>query len=146
MAPALLFRSTGLDLLRHLKVSVLAPIDLSAYAANTMNLKRMQAISLGFLRFARADGDEILPLVRIDLRKGKDLSYRQEIGRVVYEAMIAVDVGVPANARFQVVSEQHADNFLFDPKNPLCQIFTAAREHTSRGGSACNRDDSASRV
>ena len=56
-----------------------------------------------------------MPLVRIDLRKGKDLSYRQEIGRVVYEAMIAVGVGVPANARFQVVSEHDADNFLFDP-------------------------------
>ena len=56
-----------------------------------------------------------MPLVRIDLRKGKDLSYRQEIGRVVYEAMIAVGVGVRANARFQVVSEHDADNFfLFD--------------------------------
>ena len=55
-----------------------------------------------------------MPLVRIDLRKGKDLTYRQEIGRVVYEAMIAVGVGVPANARFQVVSEHDADNFLFD--------------------------------
>jgi hypothetical protein len=29
--------------------------------------------------------DEIMPLVRIDLRKGKDLTYRQEIGRVAYE-------------------------------------------------------------
>ena len=55
-----------------------------------------------------------MPLVRIDLRKGKDLTYRQEIGRVVYEAMVAV-AGVPANARFQVVSEHDADNFLFDP-------------------------------
>ena len=55
-----------------------------------------------------------MPLVRIDLRKGKDLTYRQEIGRVVYEAMVAV-AGVPANARFQVVSEHDADNLLFDP-------------------------------
>ena len=54
-----------------------------------------------------------MPLVRIDLRKGKDLTYRQEIGRVVYEALVAV--GVPANDRFQVVSEHEADNFLFDP-------------------------------
>ena len=52
-----------------------------------------------------------MPLVRIDLRKGKDPTYRQEIGRVVYEAMVAV-AGVPANARFQVVSEHDADNFL----------------------------------
>jgi hypothetical protein len=33
MAPALRFRSTGLDLLRHLKIAVLARLDLSAYAA-----------------------------------------------------------------------------------------------------------------
>ena len=45
--------------------------------------------------------------------RAKDLTYRQEIGRVVYEAMVAV--GVPANARFQVVSEHDADNFLFYP-------------------------------
>ena len=96
------------------KVSVLARLDLSAHAAMISNRKRMQAISLGFLGSARAKGDEIMPLVRIDLRKGKDLTYRQEIGRVVYEAMVAVGVGVPANARFQVVSEHDADNFLFD--------------------------------
>jgi Tautomerase enzyme len=60
-----------------------------------------------------AKEDEIMPLVRIDLRKRKDPCYRQEMGRVVHEAMIAADVGVPANARFQVESEHDADNFLF---------------------------------
>jgi phenylpyruvate tautomerase PptA (4-oxalocrotonate tautomerase family) len=54
-----------------------------------------------------------MPLVRIDLRKGKDPAYRQQIGRVVYEAMVSV--GVPANDRFEVVAEHDADNFLFDP-------------------------------
>jgi phenylpyruvate tautomerase PptA (4-oxalocrotonate tautomerase family) len=58
-------------------------------------------------------GDEIMPLVRIDLRKGKDASYRQQVGRVVYEAMVSV--GVPTNDRFQIVAEHEADNFLFDP-------------------------------
>ncbi|QPF90384.1 tautomerase family protein [Bradyrhizobium commune] len=53
-----------------------------------------------------------MPLVRIDLRKGKSATYRQAIGRVVYEAMIGV--GVPANDRFQVITEHEADNFLFD--------------------------------
>jgi phenylpyruvate tautomerase PptA (4-oxalocrotonate tautomerase family) len=53
-----------------------------------------------------------MPLVRIDLRKGKDAAYRQQIGRVVYDAMVGV--GVPANDRFQVVSEHDADGFLFD--------------------------------
>jgi 4-oxalocrotonate tautomerase len=54
-----------------------------------------------------------MPLVRIDLRKGKDASYRRRVGRVVYEAMVGV--GVPANDRFELVSEYDADNFLFDP-------------------------------
>ena len=54
-----------------------------------------------------------MPLVRIDLRKGKDAAYRRRVGRVVYDAMVAV--GVPANDRFQIVSEHDADSFLFDP-------------------------------
>jgi 4-oxalocrotonate tautomerase len=29
-----------------------------------------------------------MPLVRIDLRKGKDAAYRQQIGRVLHEALI----------------------------------------------------------
>lgn len=55
-----------------------------------------------------------MPLVRIDMRKGKGPSYLQEISRGVYEAMAAV-AGVPANARFQVVAEHDPDNFLFEP-------------------------------
>jgi 4-oxalocrotonate tautomerase len=54
-----------------------------------------------------------MPLVRIDLRKGKDATYRQEIGRVVYDALVSV--GVPKNDRFQVIGEKEADSFLFDP-------------------------------
>ncbi|HYY29217.1 MAG TPA: tautomerase family protein [Chthoniobacterales bacterium] len=53
-----------------------------------------------------------MPLVRIDLRKGKDAAYRHEIGRVIYEALVSV--GVPKNDRFQVVDEHEAENFLFD--------------------------------
>ena len=54
-----------------------------------------------------------MPLVRIDVRKGKDVAYRQEIGRVVYEALVGV--GAPKNDRFQVISEYDTDSFLFDP-------------------------------
>jgi phenylpyruvate tautomerase PptA (4-oxalocrotonate tautomerase family) len=54
-----------------------------------------------------------MPLVRIDLRKGKDADYRRELGRVVYEAFVSV--GVPVNDRFQVINEHEAENFLFDP-------------------------------
>jgi 4-oxalocrotonate tautomerase len=54
-----------------------------------------------------------MPLARIDLLKGKDAAYRQNVGRVVYEAMIGV--GVPEKDRFQIINEHDADNFLFDP-------------------------------
>jgi hypothetical protein len=37
-----------------------------------------------------------MPLVRIDVRQGKDVAYRQEIGRVVYEALVGLGA---ANAR-----------------------------------------------
>jgi 4-oxalocrotonate tautomerase len=55
-----------------------------------------------------------LPLVRIDLQKGKDRAYRQKVGQIVYEAMVAA-IGVPANDRFQIIGEHSADNLIFDP-------------------------------
>jgi phenylpyruvate tautomerase PptA (4-oxalocrotonate tautomerase family) len=54
-----------------------------------------------------------MPLVRIDLRKGKDAAYRQQVGRAVYDAMLSV--GVPVNDRFEVINEHDADNFQYDP-------------------------------
>jgi 4-oxalocrotonate tautomerase len=54
-----------------------------------------------------------MPLVRIDLRKGKDATYRQEMGQIVHEALISV--GVPKDDRFQVISEHEPANFVFDP-------------------------------
>ena len=54
-----------------------------------------------------------MPLVRIDIRKGKDAAYRKEIGRVVYEAMVGV--GVPQKDRFQIIAEHDVSNFIFDP-------------------------------
>jgi 4-oxalocrotonate tautomerase len=53
-----------------------------------------------------------MPLVRIDLRKGKDRQYRQNVGRVVYEALLSV--GVPEKDRFQVISEHDPEGLLFD--------------------------------
>jgi 4-oxalocrotonate tautomerase len=55
-----------------------------------------------------------MPLVRIDLQKGKDSSYRQTAGRIVYEAMVA-HTGVPQNDRFQIIAEHSADDFIYDP-------------------------------
>ena len=55
-----------------------------------------------------------MPLVRIDLQKGKDANYRRRAGEIVYEAMVATS-GVPNNDHFQVIGEHSAENFVFDP-------------------------------
>jgi 4-oxalocrotonate tautomerase len=57
--------------------------------------------------------EETMPFVRIDLRKGKSDAYRQEIGRVVHEALVSV--GVPKDDRFQAIAEHDVANFVFDP-------------------------------
>jgi 4-oxalocrotonate tautomerase len=55
-----------------------------------------------------------MPLVRIDLQKGKDAAYRQKAGKIVYNAM-GTSIGVPAHDHFQVIGEHSAENFIFDP-------------------------------
>ncbi len=55
-----------------------------------------------------------MPLARIDLIEGKPASYRQTVGDVVYQAMTAT-LNVPANDRFQVITEPPEENFIFDP-------------------------------
>jgi 4-oxalocrotonate tautomerase len=58
--------------------------------------------------------EKTMPLVRIDLQKGKDASYRRKAGQIVYEAMVAT-TGVPQHDHFQVIGEHNAENFVFDP-------------------------------
>jgi 4-oxalocrotonate tautomerase len=54
-----------------------------------------------------------MPLVRIDLRKGKPPAYREAISRIVHESLVSV--GVPKDDRFQVITEHDAESFVFDP-------------------------------
>ena len=54
-----------------------------------------------------------MPLVRIDLREGKPADYRHAIGEVIYDALIGI--GVPANDRFQVITEHPKGDLIFDP-------------------------------
>ncbi|VFU09418.1 tautomerase family protein [Methylocella tundrae] len=54
-----------------------------------------------------------MPLVRIDLARGKTEHYRQTVGDVVYEAMIAT-LNVPADDRFQIIAEHSPNDFIVD--------------------------------
>jgi 4-oxalocrotonate tautomerase len=54
-----------------------------------------------------------MPLVRIDLRRGKPREYRQALADGVYEAMREA-IGIPENDRFILVSEHDTDNLSYD--------------------------------
>jgi 4-oxalocrotonate tautomerase len=54
-----------------------------------------------------------MPLVRIDLLQGKSAEYRRALGNAVHEAMIAT-INVPADDRFQIVTEHAPENFIVD--------------------------------
>ena len=54
-----------------------------------------------------------MPLVRIDLPRGKSSEYRRTLGDVVYEAMIQT-INVPANDRFQIFTEHAPDELVVD--------------------------------
>jgi 4-oxalocrotonate tautomerase len=52
-----------------------------------------------------------MPLVRIDLRRGKPPAYRKAICDGVYRALRET-FNVPENDRFMIVNEHDADNFV----------------------------------
>ena len=54
-----------------------------------------------------------MPLVRIDLPRGKSAEYRSTLGDVVYQAMIQT-INVPANDRFQVITEHAPEDLIID--------------------------------
>jgi 4-oxalocrotonate tautomerase len=58
-----------------------------------------------------------MPLVRIDLVRGKSAHYRKALGEIVYKAMVDV-INVPTNDEFQVITE-HAPEELTFPESYL---------------------------
>ncbi len=55
-----------------------------------------------------------MPLVRIDLRRGKSPAYRNAICDGVYRALRET-FNAPENDRFEIVSEHEPDNFVRPP-------------------------------
>jgi 4-oxalocrotonate tautomerase len=54
-----------------------------------------------------------MPLVRIDLLKGKSAEYRRSLGDAIQEALIAT-FNVPKDDRFQIVTEHAPNDFIVD--------------------------------
>ena len=55
-----------------------------------------------------------MPLVRIALRSAKSASYRRALGDGVHRAMVET-IGVPAQDRFQVITEHDESGLVYDP-------------------------------
>src|ERR1700685_3022718 len=55
-----------------------------------------------------------MPLVRISLREGKPEAYRKALADGVHRAMVEA-INVPAQDRFQVVTEHPAGGLIYDP-------------------------------
>lgn len=55
-----------------------------------------------------------MPLARIDMNKGKTAEFRQEVGEIVYRAMVDV-LKAPVGDRFQVIAEHDPADLVFDP-------------------------------
>jgi len=55
-----------------------------------------------------------MPLVRISLREGKTEEYRKALGDGVHRALIEA-IEIPAQDRFQVITEHPAGGLIYDP-------------------------------
>jgi len=54
-----------------------------------------------------------MPLVRIELQRGKPAEYRRTLAEQVYEAMRDA-IKIPENDKFVVITERDPDNFIYD--------------------------------
>ena len=55
-----------------------------------------------------------MPLVRVDLPRGKTADYKRAIGDVIYAAMVET-INVPKDDRFQIFAEHGPDTLSIDP-------------------------------
>jgi phenylpyruvate tautomerase PptA (4-oxalocrotonate tautomerase family) len=55
-----------------------------------------------------------MPLVRIDIRKGRPEGFGKRVGAVVYQAMRDT-MNVPKDDNFQIIHEHAADGLIYDP-------------------------------
>jgi 4-oxalocrotonate tautomerase len=55
-----------------------------------------------------------MPLVRIDLARGKPAHYRKALGDIIYRAMTEV-INVPQNDKFQIITEHAPEELNITP-------------------------------
>jgi 4-oxalocrotonate tautomerase len=58
--------------------------------------------------------EETVPMTQIYLHSGKPISYRRAIADSIQKALTDA-IGVPAEERFQIITEVDSESFVFDP-------------------------------
>ncbi|MCW3055908.1 MAG: 4-oxalocrotonate tautomerase [Chthonomonadales bacterium] len=56
-----------------------------------------------------------MPLVRIDMRRGRPEGFGRKVGEIVYRTMMET-IHVPVHDNFQVITEHDADGLVYDPQ------------------------------
>ena len=57
--------------------------------------------------------EEAMPLIRIDMRRGKSPQYRRAVADGIHRALVD-GIGVPEKDRFQIITEHDGDNLIYD--------------------------------
>jgi len=55
-----------------------------------------------------------MPIVRIDLKKGRPEGFGRRVGDIVYRTMVDT-INVPRNDNFQIIAEHDPDGLIYDP-------------------------------
>ncbi len=55
-----------------------------------------------------------MPIVRIDLKKGRPEGFGKRVGDIVYRTMVDT-INVPRNDNFQIIAEHDQDRLIYDP-------------------------------
>lgn len=56
-----------------------------------------------------------MPLVRIDLMRGKTVEFRRRVGEIVYQTMMDT-INVPPKDNFHIITEHRNDSLVYDPE------------------------------
>ena len=56
-----------------------------------------------------------MPLVRIDLMRGKTVEFRRRVGEIIYQTMMDT-INVPPRDNFHIITEHRQDSLVYDPE------------------------------
>jgi len=57
--------------------------------------------------------ETIMPLIRIEMRRGKSPAYRRAVADGIHRALVD-GIGVPLKDRFQIITEHDGENLIYD--------------------------------